>query len=507
MLKAVILFGVFVLLSVLVSRTVYFSQKSSPVMECKTTDADFIVLSNLRLNRFQTALQFQTISKSAEDYNREALQNFGDFIVKNFPHLHNSSLVELEYVGNYSLLYGVKGSNPQLKPYLLMSHLDVVPATNLEEWDAPPFSGDILNDHIYGRGSIDVKQCVMGILEAVEFLLSTGIQPKRSFYIAFGHDEEVQGNSGAKMISKRLKEKGVHTLEFISDEGLPLTEGIIPGIGKAVARQVSIVGVSEKGQVLLRLSVQDAPGHSSMPPKESTIGILAKAIHKLESNPHPSMLGYGAETAMLEQLAPEMNVIQRFVIANIWLFKPLLSWIMSQKPLTNAMIRTVTAVTIFNAGVKNNIIPPLAEAVVNHRVHPSQTIEEVVEYDRAIIADSRVKIKIESFTDPHPIAGFTDNDFGFQALKTSIRQVWPGSLVVPGIMLANTDTRHYLNFTSNVYRFSPTYMFPGDQNRFHGINERISIKNYEQVINFFYHLIRNSDQTGVTSVHVHHQDL
>ena len=189
---------------------------------------------------------------------------------------------------------------------------------------------------------------------------------------------------------------------------------------------------------------------------------------------------------------------------NIWLFKPVLSWFLARKPTTAAMIRTVTSVTMFNAGVKHNVIPPYAEAVVNHRIHPSQTVEEVLAYDRSLIGDSRVNMEIISSMEPHPTAGYGEGHFGYQVMKTSIGQIWPEALVVPGIMVGNTDTRFYLNFTCNVYRFAPTHMFPGDPERFHGINERISEVNYEQVINFFYHLIRNCDQAKVSSTHKHH---
>ena len=340
----------------------------------------------------------------------------------------------------------------------------------------------------------------MGILEATEYMLSQGIKPKRSFFIAFGHDEEVHGHDGAGSLAQRLRDKGVTELEFISDEGLPVHQGLVAGVKGPVAS----LGVVEKGQVVVKLSVNAAPGHSSMPPDESSIGILAAAVTKLENNPHPSQLGHGVETVMFEALAPKMSVPLRVVIANIWLFKPVLSWFLARKPTTAAMIRTVTSVTMFNAGVKHNVIPPYAEAVVNHRIHPSQTVEEVLAYDRSLIGDSRVNMEIISSMEPHPTAGYGEGDFGYQVMKTSIGQIWPEALVVPGIMVGNTDTRFYLNFTCNVYRFAPTHMFPGDPERFHGINERISEVNYGQVINFFYHLIRNCDQAKVSSTHKHH---
>ncbi|KAH9523726.1 hypothetical protein Btru_040736 [Bulinus truncatus] len=503
MLKVVILSGLTLLIAVLAFRTIYLSQREPVVSECQASDTDFIELTDERLARFQEALRFKTISYDDIDYNKDDLTRYVHFIIKSYPHLMNSSIVKWEVVNNYSLLFYVKGSDPSLTPYLLMGHLDVVPVTNLEAWEAPPFSGQILNGHFYGRGAIDMKHSVMAILEASEFLMAHGIVPKRSFYIALNHNEELMGVSEAYRLADIIAKQGVKELAFIVDEGMTVSEGLMPGISVPIAS----VGVSEKGIALLKLSVQDEPGHSSMPPRESTIGILAKAVYNLESNPHPSMLGQGVETDMMEQLVPEMNIFQRVLLANIWFFKPLLSWVLSMKPLTSAMIRTVTAVTIFQAGVKNNIIPPHAEAIVNHRIHPSQTVEEVIRYDKAVIADDRVKIDVLTEMEPHPVAGYGKKDFGYQVLKTSIRNIWPKSVVIPAIMLGNTDTRFYLNFTKNVYRFSPTYMYPGDIARFHGINERISVKNYEQAINFYYHLIRNADSSNLTSEHSSHHDL
>ncbi|RUS75374.1 hypothetical protein EGW08_016864 [Elysia chlorotica] len=334
-------------------------------------------------------------------------------------------------------------------------------------------------------------------------MLSSNIQPKRSLYISFGHDEETRGNDGAAQVAERLKEKGVTEFEFVVDEGMTVLEDIVDG----VAGPVASVGVSEKGIVVLKLSVELAPGHSSMPPRETAIGILAKAVSRLEENPHPSMLGSGVETDMFESLVPKMGYLQRVIISNMWLFRYPLSWLLSRKPATNAVIRTVTAVTFFNSGIKFNIIPPVAEALVNHRIHPSQTVQEVLDYDRAVIADPRVKMELVYSMEPHPVSGYGQSDFGYQVMKTSVNQIWPNATVVPAIMVGNTDTVHFLNFSGDVYRFSPTHMFPGDPERFHGINERMSVRNYGQVVNFFYHVIRNADQAGLSPAHSPHSDL
>ena len=185
-----------------------------------------------------------------------------------------------------------------------------------------------------------MKHCVMGILEATEYMLSKGIKPKRSFFIAFGHDEEVMGFDGAKSLAQRLRDKGVKELEFISDEGHVVHQNTIAG----VQGPVGTVGVVEKGRVAVKLSVDAPNGHGSMPTGQSSINILAAALTRLENNPHPSQLGSGVETAVLEALAPKMSIPHRVAIANICFFRPLLSWVLAKSPTTNALIRTVRSV-------------------------------------------------------------------------------------------------------------------------------------------------------------------
>ncbi|XP_045166621.2 N-fatty-acyl-amino acid synthase/hydrolase PM20D1.2-like [Mercenaria mercenaria] len=488
---------------IVVIRTFTLHTRQLDVLECKKSDLDFIEIGHGSgaLDRFQRALRFQTISREPFDYNRNELKSLVEYIMSAYPDLHSSHLVQHEIVANYSLLYTVKGSNSSLTPYLLMAHLDVVPA-DPAKWEADPFGAKIINNFIYARGTIDFKHGVMGILEALNFYVAQGRQPERGFYVAFGHDEEVGGLDGAKSISDLLWGRGVRRFEFIVDEGLTLLNKILPGM----VDQVAIIATAEKGQAFVELKVEGSPGHSSMPPSESTIGILAAAVHRLERNPPPSMLGYGPETDTFEHLAPYMTLPMRMVMSNLWLFKPVVSWVMSRKPSLNAIIRTVTAVTMFNAGIKINVNAPEATAYINHRIHPVQTVQEVLDYDRSIINDDRVKIRVLDSMEPHPIAASGEEDFGYQTIKNSIRQVWNNTYVAPGTMIGNTDTRHYLRMTHNVYRFSPTVMFPDDPKRFHGDNERISVKNYEQAVNFYYHLMVNSNTGSIEPTH-HHSEL
>lgn len=208
----------------------------------RTKNIEYIAANEEVLSRFSKAIQCQTISWDNGKTSSEELLKLHALLKEAFPTVHSSPLVTCEVINNYSLLFTVNGSDPTLKPYLLISHLDVVPVTG-QNWDVPPFSGLIKDGFIWGRGTLDVKNGVMGSLEALEFLLKTGHCPRRGFFLSFGHDEEVYGNNGAGKIATELMLRGV-SLEFIQDEGLMILDGIFPGINKLVATYVLMYACS-----------------------------------------------------------------------------------------------------------------------------------------------------------------------------------------------------------------------------------------------------------------------
>ncbi|XP_052449840.1 N-fatty-acyl-amino acid synthase/hydrolase PM20D1.1 [Carassius gibelio] len=440
------------------------------------------------LENFKVAVQIPTVSFSESDQNTTALQEFDLLLRRVFPKVFSSSVVQHEMVGSYSHLLTVSGSEADLEPYMLLAHIDVVPADEADGWDAPPFSAQEINGFIYGRGTIDNKQSVMGILQALEYLLERGYTPRRSFYIGLGHDEEISGPQGAVNIVKLLKSRGVKLL-YVLDEGLTIMDGVVDGlIGPG-----ALIGVSEKGQATVKLSVSSAPGHSSMPPRESSIGILASAVARLEKNRMPNLFGHGPERATFEHLAHKFGWPYRMVMSNLWLFSSLLSSVLEEQPDTNAFVRTTTAVTMFNSGVKINVMPAYAEAFVNFRIHSSQTLQEVLKLIESTISDERVKVEFVSGFDPLPISSYDEDTFGYQIIKKTVHDIFPEVTVSPGVCVGNTDSRHYTELSPDIYRFAPSWYKPGDSARFHGVNERISIQNYEEIVQFYFQLMQNSD--------------
>ncbi|XP_042300304.1 N-fatty-acyl-amino acid synthase/hydrolase PM20D1-like, partial [Sceloporus undulatus] len=190
-----------------------------------------------------------------------------------FPGVFSATFIHHEVIGGYSHLFTIQGSNSQLQPYMLLAHIDVVPASP-EGWDvSDPFSAEEHNGFIYGRGTLDNKNSVMGILHALEFLLRRNYRPQRSFYIGLGHDEEIGGQKGAKKIVAELESRGLK-LAFLLDEGSFIYDGIVTGIEKPVA----LIAITEKGAITAHFGVTSVPGHSSAPPKRTSIGILSEAM-------------------------------------------------------------------------------------------------------------------------------------------------------------------------------------------------------------------------------------
>lgn len=483
---------------VVIIRAITFPSYQHDEGECTSNDNDFIHLSTTRLERFQQAIRLETIFNENESFNTTAFLGLHRLLIHHYPFVHNASFISREVINHYSLLYTIQGSDPSLKPYMLTGHMDVVPAQK-DEWSIYPFSGSVVDGFLYGRGTLDNKNGVIGLMEALEFRLSRNIRPKRSFYLAFGHDEEVTGLHGAYHIGKVLADRGVQ-LDFLLDEGMLIIDGAGPGIDGPVA----FIGVTEKGHLTLELTVANGTDNIIMPEATSNIGILAKAVARLENVGHLNLFGYGPEVQMLEHMATFMSVPYRLIMTNLWLFSYLVAYIFDLNRTTRAYIKTSTSVTMFHSNtISTNVGPSSVTAVVNHRVHPSQTVADVINYDKAIINDDRVKFKILDSCDPPAVSPWTSR--GYKVIYKSIRQVFKDVPVVPAVMIGNTDTLHYQHLTKNIYRFSPSYLFSTkDLSRIHGIDERISLQNYQETINFYFHIYDNADK-GI-SIHNREED-
>lgn len=437
--------------------------------------------------RLSEALKIKTISFENEaDFDSAAFEAFNQFLATQFPLA--DSLLEKQLFNQYSHLYTWQGTNPGLAPIILMAHLDVVPIASPDQWTEDPFGGAVKDGVIWGRGTIDDKFSVLGILESVEMLLAEGFQPQRTIYLSFGHDEEVGGEKGAEAIVAYLKEKGVKA-EFVLDEGYAITQQLIPGVQPDVA----FIGVAEKGSSTIELVVEQEGGHSSRPDKETSIDILANAIAKLKANPMEATFSV-AMHGFMDQIGPEMPFVNKMGFANRGIFKSLIvNTYENASGAGNALLRTTTAPTIFQAGIKENVIPYRARALVNFRIIPGQTGDDVMAHVVNTVDDERVQVQFHGFnTDPSPVSPMDSE--GYNIINTTIKQTFDGVLTAPNLVIAATDSRHFTGISDNVYRFVPYHINEDNISSFHGINERIPVSDYEDAIRFYRQLILNSTQ-------------
>ncbi|WP_266362428.1 M20 family peptidase [Tellurirhabdus rosea] len=471
------------LIGILLLNTFRFSSKQLT----NVPPAPAVAVSDSAIQRFSRALQIRTVSFT--DYalvDTTQFDQFMEFTQQAFPLVH--SRLKRETVNRYGLLYEWKGRNASLKPALLMGHYDVVPVIQGTQrmWKRPPFAGTVEGGYLYGRGTLDDKSTVMGLFEAVEHLLRTGFQPERTIYLAFGQDEEASGRRGAQSIARLLKQRRVQ-LEYVLDEGGTIkTDGL-----SALPRPVALIGIAEKGYISLVLSARSEGGHSSMPPTQTSIGMIAEAVARLEANPFPERLDGGADL-MFDYIGPEMDFGQRLVFANRWLFGPVIKRILAGSNSGSAIMRTTTAPTLFNAGVKDNVLPIDASATINFRILPGETAESVQQRVEELIDNPKIAVKpLRSLNgNPSPIS--PPDAPAFERLNRTIRSVFPEVIVTPFLMLGGTDSRFYAGLTPNVYRFAPTRMDEASLATVHGTNERISVRNYREMVRFYAALIRNS---------------
>lgn len=432
------------------------------------------------------AIRARTIAQhEPADANADQFRSLHSHLQKAFPAVHSS--LQREVLPDLSLLYTLRGSDPQLKPILLMAHQDVVPVSPGTEstWKHDPFAGVVADDYVWGRGAWDNKGNLIAQMQALELLLQSGFKPRRTIYLAHGADEELGGKRGAAQMAALLASRGVR-LEFTLDEGLVVTEGVMPGVLKPAA----LVGVAEKGFVTFDLQVNVDPGHASMPPPaagEGAVAILSSALKKLDANPMPARMD-GVVRDMFSTLAPEMSGVNRVVLSNLWLLKPVVQGRLEKAPTTNAMLRSTTALTMLRAGDAENVLPGQASAVVNYRLAPGDSIQKAFEHVRYTIADERVGIKARAASaEPSPVS--STSSASYRLIEQTIRDVMPDTVVAPGLLIGGTDSRYFLPISEQVFRFSPVRTRPEDLGRFHGTNERISTANLVEMVRFYHRLL------------------
>lgn len=428
--------------------------------------------------RFSQAIQFQVVGDD-EGANQEAnlveLRRFHAWMASSYPKVFSKSTVEV--INGGSLLITIAGRE-HVNASMFLAHLDVVPVADASKWKFPPYKGVIQGDTLWGRGTLDDKNVVIALLEAMEMYLKLGLTPQRDIVLAFGHDEETGGTEGAAQIAQYLK-KNRRSIGFIADEGYGVMEGIVPGLNKPAA----IVGLAEKGFATLDLEVNIPGGHSAWPKPDNASAVMVEALHKIDNFQFDARLD-GPIRGLFEQAAPHMNFGYKMLFSNLWLTSPLVKMVLLGKEKTAATIRTTHVTTLIHGGVKENVVPPVLKATINLRVLPGDDIQVLRKEIISVIDDDRVKVTLRpDFHAATPVS--PDKGLGYDQIKQSVLVVFGDVAMVPGMVITGTDCKNYIGVTDRIYRFVPFRFNNGNLSGIHGLNEHIERKDFYRAIDFY----------------------
>ena len=459
--------------------------KANPVsdnanLQKETVDVDRFI------KNLSDAIKIPTIANRDESVvDWSTFDDFHAFLEKAYPLIHEN--LEKQVISTRSLMYHWKSEHPEKEPICLLSHQDVVPVTpgTEDDWKYPAFGGEVAEGFLWGRGAIDMKNHLIGVMEAVETLLEEGYVPERDVYLCFGHNEEVMAEDetcGADCMMRWFKEKGIK-LDSVLDEGGAILEA---KVDKVIDGHLAGVGIAEKGHVDFEISVNAKGGHSSQPPKHSALGELSRIICKLENNQFKAELTPQLYS-LFNEIGKNTTYPVRCVMSNLPVLKPLITKICSNIPPVASMMRTTTAVTMSNGSPAPNVLPQKASAVVNFRIMPGQTIDDVEKHIRKC-AGPKAEIRLISGKNPSKISP-TDSR-AFKVIEEICKSMDPKAIVAPYLVMGGTDARQYEDVCDNIYRYSPFLMDTALLLTTHGTKERIPVSSLEDGVAFFKRYIR-----------------
>ena len=426
-------------------------------------------------------IRCRTVSDTVKENEcEEEFEKFRALLPTLFPHIFEKCVVE--YPSDRAILICYRGKSHDA-PTVLMSHYDVVSVVEAD-WEKPPFDGIVENGVLWGRGTLDTKGTLNGILQAAETLLSQGFVPENDIYFAFGGDEEVNGH-GARDIIALFKERGL-TPALVLDEGGAVVENVFPGVKSPCA----LIGIAEKGMLNIEYSIKSQGGHASSPAPHTPVGKLSAACVRVENHPFKLRLTKPA-LAMFDNLARHSTFLYRLIFANLWCFAPVLN-ILTKKTggELNALMRTTVAFTQMQGSKGMNVIPPMARMVSNSRLIDGDTVESARDYLEKVVNDSEISVSIIEGQNPSVVS--TMDCEGWDRVKLTARESWPDAIVSPYLMVACSDSRYWGEISDKVYRFSAMALSKQERATIHGNNERVPVGTIAKTVEFYIRLMMKS---------------
>ncbi|AHC15931.1 peptidase, M20/M25/M40 family [Salinispira pacifica] len=451
-------------------------------------EADF----SRALDSFALALNIASVSHSDYAQNDESVfQEFQDFLTRRYADfLEDCGVTRFGVYGIAIRWPGTEGLSRGL-PLLYTAHYDVVPVDG-QDWSVDPFSAEQKEGYIWGRGTLDTKNSLIALMEAAASLHADGFTPRRDIWFAFGGDEETESSRGAITISRWFQEQGIR-FAWTFDEGGIIARNMIPGVQGSAA----LVGVEEKGFVNFRLSAESSGGHASTPPPSTALGLVSRAVARLEAARQPRKL-IPSLRKFFRRTVPYQSLPLKIVMANLWLFAPVVKQVLAGGDDSRAMIQSTLAPTMAGGSSKENVLPAAAWANINVRILPGETIDQVRRRCIRIIRDPRVEVSIANSAEANdpisssppakedtgsPGTAGVDRFLAFCADALSFREGFTTAL--PYLMTGATDSKHYAHISDHVFRFVPMELDSRELSRIHNPDERISLENFRGMLAFY----------------------
>ena len=470
-----ILAALVIFVAVIAVRTIRFTPKPQPAVNPEEISFD----KEASIDALAQLIRCKTISytdKSLED-NAE-FEKLIALLPKLYPHVFEAC--SLEQLPDRALLFRWPGKTAG-DPAVMMAHYDVVPV-NEENWDKPPFDGIIEDGILWGRGTLDTKVTVSGILSAANHLIKEGFQPEHDIYFAFSGGEEVNG-LGAPNIVQYFADHNL-TPSIVVDEGGAIVQDVFPGVKQPCA----VIGIAEKGMLNATYRTVSAGGHASAPKPHTPVGILAAACKKVEDHPFPMHMTKPV-AEMFDTLGRHSTPLYRMIFANLWCFGWVLDLLGKKSGgEMNALLRTTSAFTQMEGSSARNVIPPEAKMVANMRLNPADSIASALEYLKKTVNDPSIEITAVDSFEPSRISR-TDCE-EWNTLSATVAETWPDTIVTPYLMVACSDSRHWGRISDKVYRFCPMEMSSEERATIHGNNERIRLDCITRTVEFYIRLMK-----------------